>query len=411
MKKKITIGYLTTRYPSVSHTFIRREIMEVERTGYTVQRYALRPAKAKLVDPLDLDEAKKTVYCLKQPIYIHVLSFLFVLMSRPIKLLKIVLLSLKMYLHSERNLFIHIAYILEACTLFFLMKKMRVQHIHVHFGTNVATIARLISKISKISYSFTVHGPAEFDSPVGIDLRGKIKDSKFTVAISDYCSAQLKRWSDYDGWEKIKTVRCTVGHDFFKRKAELQKNNKTFVCVGRLCPQKGNLLLIDSFNKIVAKDRDAKLIFVGDGEMREKVEKEIENKKLGNNVIITGFVSESEVRKYISNSIALVLPSFAEGLPMVIMEAFALGRPVISTYVAGIPELVINDYNGWLIPAGSITKLTTVMEEVLTTSIERLSEMAENGRSLTKINHSTDSQIAILCSLFKELKLNEFGKV
>jgi glycosyltransferase involved in cell wall biosynthesis len=400
MKPILSIAYLTTTYPAVSHTFIRRELLEIERRGHKVTRLALRKSKISLVDPSDLEEERKTFYFMSQPLFVHIAAVLGTLIMHPISFFRALALTVKTGRLSDRSWFRHIAYFIEACTFFHILRKNSVQHIHVHFGTNAAAVARLISRISVQTYSFTVHGPAEFDAAIGFDLSGKIQDSLFVVAISYFCSAQLRRWTSPKDWDKIKIIRCTVGNDFFNSDQPIDEANKTFVCVGRLAPQKGQLILIDAFASLLDTGIKANLILVGDGDLRNEIEKRILKYNIKERVKITGFVSESEVRRYISLSRALVLPSFAEGLPMVIMESFALGRPVVSTYIAAIPELVFPGKTGWLVPAANVDELRKTMETVLDTHPDQLHEMAMKGREVTLNNHYTQTEVNRLEKLF-----------
>ena len=214
-------------------------------------------------------------------------------------------------------------------------------------------------------------------------------DAAFVVAITDFCAAQLRRWASVEDWPKIHVVRCTVGDDFFSAVQPIDPMSRTFVSVGRLCPQKGQLLLIDALARVVRGGVDARLVLVGDGELRPLVERRIAEADLGGHVEITGYASEAEVRRHILAARALVLPSFAEGLPMVIMEAFALGRPVVSTYIAGIPELVRTGENGWLVPAGNTEQLAEAMLAVLEAPAQKLDAMGEAGRQQVIQRHNT----------------------
>jgi glycosyltransferase involved in cell wall biosynthesis len=316
-------------------------------------------------------------------------ALLLVAVTRPLHFIDALKVTVRMGRLSDRGILRHLAYLVEACTLLGILKQHNIQHVHVHFGTNVATVARLIKRCGGPGYSFTVHGPTEFDSAIGFDLSGKISDAAFVLAITDYCSAQLRRWCIPADWEKIHVVRCTVGDDFFDAFEPFDPQCRTFTCVGRLTPQKGQITLIDAFARLIKTGHDADLVFVGDGELRGAIEEKIKSAGLENHVTITGYVSESEVRRQLIASRVMVLPSFAEGLPMVIMEAFAVGRPVISTYIAGIPELVYPEQNGWLVPAGSTDRLVTALVEALKTPTERLGEMASAGRNRTFEQHRT----------------------
>ncbi|MHB8790235.1 MAG: glycosyltransferase [Desulfobulbaceae bacterium] len=390
--ERLKLAYLTTSYPSVSHTFIRRELREIERRGHSILRLAIRQSNAALVDPIDQEEAAKTIHCLALPVWLHVISLFQTALLHPVRFWDAFCLTIKMGLRSDRGIFRHFFYLVEACTFLGILKKHAVQHVHVHFGTNSTAVARLIRRCGGPSYSFTTHGPTEFDSAIAFDLHGKIADAAFVIAISDYCSAQLRRWCTPTDWVKIHIVHCTVGDDFFNAGVPFDPDSQTFVSVGRLTAQKGQILLIDAFAQIIAAGHDAYLVLVGDGELRPLIEQRIAIAGIENRVIITGYVSEAEVRRHIASSRALVLPSFAEGLPMVIMEAFAIGRPVISTYVAGIPELVRSKENGWLVQAGNTDELAAALADALESPSSRLVEMAACGRDLTFQRHHTTTE-------------------
>lgn len=391
--KHLKLAYLTTTYPSVSHTFIRRELRKIEELGHSVLRLAIRRPAESLVDPLDQEEEARTIHCLAQSLWFHLVATFRVLVLRPRHFMDAFKVAITMGMRSDRSIFKHLAYLVEACTFLNIMRQYAIEHVHVHFGTNSATVARLMKRCGGPTYSFTVHGPTEFDSVVAFDLSGKIVDAAFVIAITDYCRAQLFRWSSPDEWKKIHIIRCNVGDDFFGPIEPIDLESKIFVCVGRITPQKGQIILLEAFAQLVKKGYKTKLIFVGDGEIRALIEQKIIELGIQEHVIITGYVSEADVRKHIASSRALVLPSFAEGLPMVIMESFAVGRPVISTYVAGIPELVLPGENGWLVPAGNVEKLEQAMIDVLETPVEKLEEMATAGRELTYQNHRTVTEV------------------
>jgi glycosyltransferase involved in cell wall biosynthesis len=173
------------------------------------------------------------------------------------------------------------------------------------------------------------------------------------------------------------------------------------VCVGRLCEEKGQLLLIEAAARIVAKGIRLELVLAGDGPLRDEVESLIKKRGLGNVVRITGWISSEEVRNEILAARALVLPSFAEGLPVVLMEAMALRRPVLTTYVAGIPELVRSGENGWLFPAGSLDDLTAAMEECLSMGPEDLHRLGNAGHDRVIQRHAIDTEARKLADLFR----------
>lgn len=392
------LAYLTTSYPEVSHTFIRREILELEKLGHSVERLSIRAPHSTLVDPDDLAEVAHTYYCL--PRLVRELPA--ALLVDPRSLLRALWMTLQMARVSHRSLLVNLAYLAEALTIAKHLRERDVQHVHVHFGTNAAATARLVRALGGPNYSMTIHGPAELDSAIGFSLGAKIEDAEFVVAITDYCGAQLRRWVGPEHWDKIRVVHCAVPEPLFDEARPIDPDSRTLVCVGRLTPQKGQLLLLDAVRRLVAEGIDLHLVLAGDGEMRDEVEERIRAFQLEDHVEITGWIDAAEVTRRLQEARAMVLPSFAEGLPVVIMEAFALARPVLSTYIAGIPELVVNEENGWLVPAGSVDQLTHALRAVMETPTERLDAMGAAGQEAARIAHALPTEVSRLEKHFRE---------
>jgi len=394
------IAYLTTAYPEVSHTFIRREILELERRGHDVLRLSVRTPTSRLVDPRDLAEQPRTEVVLAAPVAIA-RSVLGNLLLRPARFLRALATTLAMSRTSDRGLLRHLAYLAEACRVRDRLVESGREHLHVHFGTNSAAVGRLARLLGGPPFSVTMHGPDEFDAPVALSLAEKIHDAAFTVAISHFGAAQLRRWSRREDWDRIAIVRCTIGDEFEKPAGPIPADSKTFTCVGRFSAQKGQLLLIDAFADLVAAGADARLVLAGDGELRGAIEARIAARGVGERVTITGWIGAERVRELLQESRAMVLPSFAEGLPVVIMEAFALGRPVVTTFVAGIPELVEPGRSGWLVPAGAQAPLVAALREALDAPTAQLESMGRHGRTRVLAEHGTAAQVDILESLLR----------
>lgn len=396
----LRLAYLTNLYPLVSHTFIRRELLEMERRGASVLRLSIRKTPPP-VDPIDQAEAAKTVSCLGGSPLAILVSVIAVLASRPLAFVRGFRLALDLARRSDRRLR-HAAYLAEACHLLRVVRRERIQHLHVHFGTNPAAVAILMRRMGGPPYSMTIHGPNEFDAPESLSLAAKVRDSAFTVAITDFCAAQLKRWVEPEQWHKIHVVGCTVGESFFDAAAPADPASRTVVCVGRLSAQKGHFTLLEAFADVVRSGVDGKLVLAGDGELRAEIERGIAAAGLGGRVEITGWIDEAEIRRQLLASRALVMASFAEGLPMVIMEAMALGRPVIATAVAGIPELVRHGENGWLVTAGRADQLADAVREVLAATGARLDAMGRAGCEAVRRTHHTRTEGERLDALFRE---------
>lgn len=402
------IAYLTNQYPSVSHTFIRREIRALEARGHTVLRLAIRPGPH-IADPADQEEAAHTLHCLALPkarLFLDMLHYKF---TRHIRFLRTLAIAHKMHRSSERGLLRHAAYFFEAAALLRVVERERIEHVHVHFGTNAAAVARLMRHLGGPPYSMAIHGPDEFDAPIGLSLGPKMEDAAFTAAISHYGAAQLRRWIDPGHWDRIHVVRCTIGPEWRAEPPPLDPASQRFVCVGRLCPQKGQLLLLDAFAAALRAHPGARLTLVGDGEMRGAVEARIAALGLEKHVTITGWCGEAEVREHLASARAFVLASFAEGLPVVIMEALALARPVIATAITGIPELVRHGENGWLAIAGDTESLACAMREALEAAPADLEAMGAAGRARVLERHTPEAAVPGLEALLAAAIARETG--
>jgi colanic acid/amylovoran biosynthesis glycosyltransferase len=395
------VAYLINQYPMISTTFIRREILALERQGVEIQRMALRGWDAKVVDKEDEREQKLTRYVLQDGIRPLVWAVLRVLVTAPRRFLSGLRLAISMGRRSDRPIPYHLAYLAEACRILPWLKSSGAAHVHTHFGTNGAEVAMLVHVLGGPPYSFTVHGPIEFDKPqiLGIDV--KVRRAAFVVAITSFARSQLYRWVDHAYWPKIKVIHCGLEPAFFAESSSPSSTLPRLVSVGRLSAEKGQLLLIEAAARLAAKGIHFELVLVGGGEMFAELEALISKLALGKRIRLTGSITTEQLRDEILSSRALVLASFAEGLPMVIMEAMALRRPVLSTDIAGIPELIVPGTNGWLIPAGSIDALATAMEDVLSRSNDEIKLMGESAFDCVLNRHSVDIQAEKLTKLFR----------
>ena len=395
------IAYLVNQYPKVSHSFIRREIAGVEAHGLSVKRYAIRSCAAELIDTDDLQELEKTHVLLQENIVFLLLGFVTVALTRFPRWRRALGLTLKLgKRHSERGVVPYLAYLIEACHLLKLCQRDQIDHIHAHFGTNSTTVAMLCHLLGGPTYSFTVHGPEEFDHPYELGISEKIHHAAFVVAISYFGRSQIYRWCGYSDWAKIQVVHCGLDQSFFQGKSGAIPEAPNLVCVGRLCEQKGQSLLIEALKQLVEDGYAPHLTLVGDGEMRPDIQTLIQRYDLSTYVTMTGWADGDQVKQHLLNARAMILPSFAEGLPVVIMEALALGRPVISTYVAGIPELVETGINGWLVVAGSVKDLVVAMKAALDLSPRQLETLGQRGITRVQQNHNVRHETGKLVSLF-----------
>jgi colanic acid/amylovoran biosynthesis glycosyltransferase len=395
------IAYLINMYPKISHVFIRREILAIEKRGIEVVRIAIRGWDGELVDDVDRLERDRTQYVLREGGAKLLVAVTRLLVTRPRHLIRALVLTWHMSRKSARPLPVHLIYLAEACWIALLIRKMHVSNVHAHFGTNSANVAMLVHELGGPPWSFTVHGPEEFDLAPIIGLKEKLNRCSFVVAISSYGRSQLYRFLEYQHWGKVHVVACGLDRPFFEVPVSPAPSRRRLVCVGRLCEQKGQILLVDAARQLASEGLDFELVLVGDGEIRDHLETLIARHNLRKQVRICGWMTNAQVRDEILAARALVLPSFAEGLPIVIMESMALKRPIISTYVGGIPELVRSGEHGWLVPAGDLASLVAAMRASIEAPAELLAHMGEAAQKRVSARHSVEVQADRLISLFR----------
>ncbi len=399
------IGYITSQYARASDTFIRGEVKELRRLGHTVVTFSVRRAEqAQVVDAEVATEQANTHYLLAGPQELRRLPLAAVVeaVRSPRRFARSLAMALAIGPGGLKGRVWQIAYLLEASLLAQLIRHTGVQHIHDHIGENSGTVAMLASVLAGVSYSMTVHGPSMFYAPERWGLGTKIKHAAFVACISEFCRSQCMAFSAVDDWDRLKIVRCGVDERFLAETPAAVSPTNRLVCVGRLSQEKGHVPLIRAVAKLVKEGVSLQLILVGDGPMRPLIERLIREHSLGSHVTITGWRNSAEVREEILQARALVVPSFAEGLPVVIMEALALGRPVVSTSIAGIPELVQPGVDGWLVPAGSVAALADALRSALQTPVERLTEMGLAGRRQVLEMHDARCEAKKLVQLFRQ---------
>lgn len=395
------IAYLVNQYPAISHTFIRREIAALEAQGLEVARYSIRPVQH-LVDEADRSERQRT-HCLlgSGPVRLA-LATLGEALSHPIRFARALAQAVRLGCRSERGIGVHLVYLAEAGALRRRLAAGGVRHLHAHFGTNPAAVALLCHTLGGPSYSFTAHGTETTDAARVLALDQKIREAAFVLAVCDYGRSQLWRWADPADWARIHVVRCGVDESFLQGSIPPLPEARRLVCVGRLSGEKGQLLLVQAAGLLRDRGLDFELVLVGDGPLRAEIEALIARLDLGGHVRLVGAQDGDGVRRAMLAARALVHPSFAEGLPVVIMEALALGRPVISTYVAGIPELVRPGETGWLVPAGSVEPLAQAMATTLSADPVQLRAMGRTGAALVRQHHHAAVEAARLAALIRQ---------
>ncbi len=396
----MNIAYLLNSYPMTSTTFIRREIEALVASGVPVQRFASRHWEGKLVDPEDIAEQQRTHYLVTGNFAHVLLGFAREVLVNPIGVARALAASVTLWRNARGGLGRHAAYLMQAAYFRQQTAAAQIDHVHAHFATNASAIAMLSKRMGGPGYSFTVHGPDEFDNTERLSYDLKMRHARFIAAISNFGRVQLVRAGGWAHWAKIEIVHCGLAMAEFTPDHSFDADNHTFVNIARFNAQKGLLLIPPVLASLRAEFPKLRVVLIGDGEERPALEAAIAQHGVAGMIELRGWQPNMAVREALRTSRALLLPSFAEGLPVVIMEAFALGRPVISTYVAGIPEL-LDARCGWIVPAGSVEALAQAMREALRASPETLRAMGIEGRRRSLAQHDAAVSAAKLHALFE----------
>ncbi len=394
------IAYLINQ-PQASQSFIWREIAALEAQGVVIHRFLIRASRFHLAEPAACAYQDNARILLSSGVGGLLLAMLISLFNRPIAFFRSLFCAIGMGSKSDRGRLKHLAYFGEACVLRRWLIQCGAQHLHAHFGTNSAAVAMLCRMLGGPTYSFTAHGPEEFDKPVLLHLPRKIQHAAFVIGVSHFGRSQICRWVAHEQWSKIHVVHCGVDRAYLNTPLTPLPARPRLICIGRLVEQKGQLLLLEAVGRLAAEGTQFELVLVGDGELRPDIESLIQRLNIGSHVRLTGWMSNDAVHKEILESRALVLPSFAEGLPVVIMESFALGRPVVSTYIAGIPELVEPNISGILVPAGSVDALVGGIRRILGLDDQTLAAMGRAGAARVAEQHDVAREAAKLAGLFR----------
>ena len=393
------LAYLMNTYPITSTTFVRREIEAHERAGVPVDRFAIRPWADRLVDPRDIAEAGRVTYLLGKGAARLVGGFVAEAAANPLGMTRALAATFALIRAARRERWKNPVYLLEAVALKRDAAARGIDHVHVHFSTNSAAVAMLSHRLGGPGYSVTVHGPDELYVLAENAVELKLRHAAFFAAITEYCRGVLDDHTGHALSDRIRIVGCGLDMSEFPAPTDVP-DSETLVCVGRLCEAKAQTLLVAALAQVVADHPGVRLVLIGDGDTRPEIERLVAEHGLAGHVELAGWKSNADVRAALTAARALVLPSLAEGLPIVLMESFALGRPVLSTRITGIPELV-DDSCGWLVEPGDVAALVPALKALLAATPDRLSEMGRIGRARVEAMHDQDRNAAQLRALIE----------
>ena len=396
----MVLGYLTNQYGRASDTFIRQEVVGLRARGHQVHTFSIRRPGDYVESEDVVRERSTTTYLLQESAVKLLANTVARAVRRPRSTLRAVALAWKTKRPGFKGALWQAFYFVEAAYLARCLSACGIEHLHNHIAMNSGTVAMLAAAMAGIPWSMTVHGPHDFVDPAGWAFPRKLQSAAFSAFISEFARSQAMWHSPPAAWHRFHIVRCGLDRGFLQQPATPVPEQPRFVFVGRLAPEKGVTLLMDAVARLGSRGIAVQLVVIGDGPCRGEVERQIARDHLQEVVKLMGWQSTQRVREEILAARALVLPSFAEGLPIVLMEALALHRPAIATHVAGIPELVEHGLNGWLVPAGSVDALCGAMQEALRALPAQLGEMGKAGAARVRERHDASSSVAALEALF-----------
>jgi len=391
------VAYLVSQYPLISHTFVEREIEGLRRRGTEVHTFSVRPPGALLSEAMRAEAARTVV--LRSSLADIARSSARELRVHPRASLGTMSRAVGTGEARARSRLWQLFYAAEGMRLFEELNRVGVRHLHAHFANNGADIARAtiaharsVDRRGNWRWTFTMHGPTEFEAVERFDLAGKVATAAGVACISDFTRSQLMRLSSPTEWDKLEVVHMSVDTDRFVPPAQPRSHDGPLriLDVGRLVPEKGAPVLLDAVSQLADRGVPVEVRFVGGGELEDGLREEIASRGLADRVVLVGSVGQDEILAQYYWADVFCLPSFAEGLPVVLMEAMATELPVLTTPINGIPELVRDGSNGHLVAPGRADLLADALAG-LAGDPERRRNLGEQARRDVVAEFSLDA--------------------
>lgn len=378
----ISLAYLTSTYPTLSMSFFLREVIELRAMGIRIDVASVnmpdRPAEQLTVE--ESIEARNTYHLKKHGLKGAIVANGKTLLTNFGGYCRGVRMVFRLSGLDLKGLFYHHMYFIEALMVGIWMKQKRLHHVHVHLGSQAATVGLYVRTIFGVGFSITVHGPDEFYDAKGQHLTEKIAAADFICCISFFCRSQLMKFSPYSDWHKLIVSRLGVNTAEFSPKP-LRDAPEPFsiLCVGRLVPAKGQHQLIDAVERLARQGRRVRLHLVGGGPDDVSLRQRVSQFEDPGTVVFEGPVNHDRIRALYDAADLFCIPSFAEGIPIVLMEAMASGIPCVTTQIAGIPELIRTGIDGLLVAPSDLDGLTDALATLMDDQALR-DRLSKSGR-------------------------------
>jgi colanic acid/amylovoran biosynthesis glycosyltransferase len=414
--RKRRLGYLTGRYPAISHTFVAREIEGLRTLGWEVESFSIwRTEDQHVLSAHDRLERDRT-FALLPPTPTRLFQFARAhlrALRRPQSYIALLAEALSLGGGGLRRRLLAMSWFTEAVLVHDRCRARGIEHLHVHLGGTAAFVGLLVGRLSRregsnVTWSMTVHGPHEFYAIEKEQLEAKTREASLVICISDFARSQLMGICSEETWDKLHVVRCGVDPTSFSRRQETSGNlaaNGAGPCrilnVGRLDPLKGQGVLLEALAELTRRGCNASLTVVGGGARQPMLEELATKFGVDSSVRWMGAIGQDEIRDFYEDADIFCLPSFAEGIPVVLMEAMAMGLPVVTSRIAGIPELITNDAEGLLVRPARSDELADALERLCSSAALR-AEMGQKGRARVESDYQIDRNVEQLSDVFEE---------
>ena len=383
----LRVGYIMTHYPRVAQTFISGEIDSVERAGVEVRCFAMNAVAAG--DRRAPDAGRRiaaTTYLKPQPLQ-ALAAFAKQIGRHPLGTVRVVAMAMASGSGSPRRIARRLAHLAQAALVAEGARRDGLDYLHAQFGLAPATIAWLASALSnaagrRLPFGFTIHGFHDFVDPAESRLDLKARDAAQVLCVSDFTRSQLCLVTPPEQWARFSVARCGVDLSAFEfRETTRQSGIPNVLAVGRLSAEKGFDVLIEALATLKQDGTPQRLTLVGDGPLRDSLEQKASEAGIADLVEFAGELKAEDVRKRLRDADLFCLPSFSEGLPISIMEAMAVGVPVVTTWVAGIPELAEAGVTALTVPPARADALAGALKQLAEDeSLRRRLAAAARGR-------------------------------
>jgi glycosyltransferase involved in cell wall biosynthesis len=393
----VRVAYITSRYPAVSHTFVLREVQALRTLGVEVDTFSVRVGQA--LSGADEQELASTT-TLVPPRRRDVLAAALLGLRHAGATWTVIRDAMRASAGGIRGALWQLFYVAEALLLARELRRRGIDHVHAHFANVASDVARLATAFDRASgrpgatWSFTMHGPTEFADVQRFGLATKAAEADLVVCISDYARSQLMALIPESRWDRLAVVHCGIDPSRFTPAARPVDRAAHVLCVGRLVPEKGQALLVEAVALLAERGVDVRLTLVGDGPSRPAIEA-----LAGPSVTLTGAIGQDDILRHYQEADIFCLPSFAEGVPVVLMEAMATGLPVVTTRITGVPELVEDGVSGVLVPPGRVDLLADALQK-LASDPELRRRFGDAGRAAVVAGFDADRSAAQLRELF-----------